>query len=52
MAPLSIIIPTLNAVPVLGPTLAALAQIESAGLVRELIIADGGTTTGSMRWPP
>ena len=44
MAPLSIIIPTLNAVPVLGPTLAALAQIESAGLVRELIIADGGST--------
>jgi glycosyltransferase involved in cell wall biosynthesis len=43
MAQLSIIIPTLNAVPVLGPTLAALAQIEGAGLVKELIVADGGS---------
>lgn len=47
MAQLSIVIPTLNAVPVLGPTLAALAQMESAGLVKELIIVDGGSTDGT-----
>ena len=47
MAQLSIVIPTLNVVPVLGPTLAALAQMEGAGLVKELIIADGGSTDGT-----
>lgn len=47
MAQLSIVIPTLNVVPVLGPTLAALAQMESAGLVKELIVADGGSTDGT-----
>jgi rSAM/selenodomain-associated transferase 2 len=47
MAQLSIVIPTLNVVPVLGPTLAALAQMEGAGLVRELIVVDGGSTDGT-----
>ena len=44
MAELSIIIPTFNAIPVLGPTLAALAQIEAVGLVKEVVISDGGST--------
>ncbi len=47
MAQLSIVIPTLNVVPVLGPTLAALAQMEGAGLVKELIVVDGGSTDGT-----
>lgn len=47
MAQLSIVIPTLNAVPVLGPTLAVLAQIEGAGLVRELVVVDGGSDDGT-----
>jgi rSAM/selenodomain-associated transferase 2 len=47
MAQLSIVIPTLNVVPILGPTLAALAQMEGAGLVKELIVADGGSTDGT-----
>ncbi len=42
-APLSIIIPTLNAADKIGPTLACLASAIGAGLIRELIIADGGT---------
>ena len=44
MAELSIIIPTFNAIPVLGPTLAALAQIEAIGLVKDVVISDGGST--------
>ena len=44
MAELSIIIPTFNAIPVLGPTLAALAQIEAVGLVKDVVISDGGST--------
>lgn len=44
VAPLSIIIPTLNAADKIGPTLAALATGIGAGLIRELIIADGGST--------
>jgi rSAM/selenodomain-associated transferase 2 len=47
MAQLSIVIPTLNVVPVLGPTLVALAQMEGIGLVKELIVVDGGSTDGT-----
>lgn len=42
-APLTVIIPTLNALAVLGPTLAALAEGLEAGLIAELIISDGGS---------
>ena len=44
MAVLSIIIPTFNAIPILGPTLAALAQMEAVGLVKDVIVSDGGST--------
>lgn len=43
-APLSIIIPTLNAADRIGPTLACLAAKIGDGLIRELIIADGGSS--------
>ena len=43
-APLSIIIPTYNAAPIIGPCLNALMPGVMAGLVRELIIVDGGST--------
>jgi len=43
-APLSVIVPTLNAMPSLGPCLAALAEGLDAGLIGELIISDGGST--------
>jgi len=42
-APVSIVIPTLNAAGTIGPTLASLFEGVNAGLVRELIIADGGS---------
>ncbi len=43
-APLSIIIPTLNAADVIGPTLATLAEGLGEGLIAELILTDGGST--------
>ena len=43
-APLSVIIPTLNAVERIGPTLGALVAGAGDGLVREVIFADGGST--------
>ncbi len=46
-APLSIIIPTLNAGGDLTGTLAALMPGLEAGLVRELIVSDGGSTDGT-----
>ncbi|MBL1437326.1 MAG: TIGR04283 family arsenosugar biosynthesis glycosyltransferase [Rhodobacteraceae bacterium] len=42
-APISVIIPTLNAAASIGPALAALAEGLSAGLIGELIIVDGGS---------
>lgn len=42
-APISVIIPTLNAAPALGPTLAVLVEGLEAGLIRELILSDGGS---------
>ena len=47
MTNLSIIIPTLNAAKVLGPTLDALAQMESVGLIKELVVSDGGSEDGT-----
>ncbi len=44
VAPLSIIIPTLNAAGNIGPTLASLASGIGQGLICELIIVDGGST--------
>jgi rSAM/selenodomain-associated transferase 2 len=41
--PLSIIIPTYNAMPRLGDCLAALVEGLSSGLVREAIVVDGGS---------
>jgi rSAM/selenodomain-associated transferase 2 len=42
-APVSIVIPTLNAAQTITPTLACLVGGVNAGLVRELIIVDGGS---------
>lgn len=42
-APLSIIIPTLNAAATIGPTLESLWEGMEAGIVAELIIVDGGS---------
>ena len=43
-APLSIVIPTLNAAEDLPATLAALVEGVPAGLIREVIVSDGGST--------
>ena len=45
-APISVIIPTLNAAATIGPTLAALAEGLEAGLIGELIIVDGSSEDG------
>lgn len=46
-APISIVIPTLNAAAELGPCLAALTEGLQAGLIRELIVSDGGSGDGT-----
>lgn len=43
-APISVIIPTLNSETTLGPVLVALAEALTAGLLAEVILADGGST--------
>lgn len=43
-APVSVIIPTLNAADRIGPTLGAIAEALFDGLIREVILADGGST--------
>lgn len=43
-APLSVIIPTLNSAAALGPTTASLMEGVDAGIVRELVISDGGSS--------
>ena len=48
-APISVVIPTLNAETALGPCLAALGEGLGEGLIRELIISDGGSTDGTLR---
>ncbi|GFE52086.1 glycosyl transferase [Roseobacter cerasinus] len=47
-APISVVIPTLNAETQLGPCLAALVPGLEAGLIRELIISDGGSTDATV----
>lgn len=49
-APLSIVIPTLNAEPILPGCLEALMEGLEAGLIRELIVCDGGSqdATGAL----
>jgi len=47
-APISIVIPTLNAAAELGPCLAALTEGLQAGLIRELIVSDGGSADGTV----
>ncbi len=42
-APLSVVIPTLDAGPALPGTLAALGEGLQSGLIRELVISDGGS---------
>ena len=43
-APITIVIPTLNAADTLPATLGALVEGLHAGLIRELIVSDGGST--------
>lgn len=42
-APISIVIPVLNDADAIGPCLAALAEALTEGLIRELILSDGGS---------
>lgn len=48
-APISVIIPTLNAASGLPACLGALGEGLEAGLIRELIISDGGSTDDTLR---
>lgn len=43
-APISVVMPTLNAAPHLSATLAALMEGVEAGLIAELIVSDGGSS--------
>ncbi|RMF39765.1 MAG: glycosyltransferase [Alphaproteobacteria bacterium] len=45
-APISVIIPTLQAAGQIGPCIAALTEGLGKGLIRELILADGGSRDG------
>ncbi|MCP5086899.1 MAG: glycosyltransferase [Rhodobacteraceae bacterium] len=45
-APLSIVIPTLNSAATLGPVLASAFVAMEAGLLKQVIIADGGSDDG------
>ncbi|AEI94928.1 TIGR04283 family arsenosugar biosynthesis glycosyltransferase [Roseobacter litoralis] len=47
-APISVIIPTLNAETCLGACLASLMPGVEAGLIRELIVTDGGSTDATV----
>ena len=47
-APISVIIPTLNAEASLGPCLASLMPGLEVGLIRELIVTDGGSTDATV----
>ncbi|MFG6498747.1 TIGR04283 family arsenosugar biosynthesis glycosyltransferase [Sulfitobacter sp. 1A13191] len=46
-APISVVIPTLNAATALPACLAALVEGLQAGLIREVILSDGGSTDGT-----
>lgn len=47
-APISVVIPTLNAADALAPCLGALGEGLNAGLIREVIITDGGSSDGTL----
>ncbi|MGR3503531.1 TIGR04283 family arsenosugar biosynthesis glycosyltransferase [Pseudaestuariivita sp.] len=47
-APLSVVIPTLNAATALPGCAAALMEGVEAGLIRELVVSDGGSTDGTL----
>ncbi len=46
-APISVVIPSLNAATALPACLAALVEGLQAGLIREVILSDGGSTDGT-----
>ena len=46
--PLSVVIPTLEAAEALPATLAALAEARVAGLLAEIVVADGGSVDGTL----
>ena len=48
-APISVVIPTLNAAETLSPTLEALMEGVEAGLVAELVVSDGGSTDATCK---
>jgi rSAM/selenodomain-associated transferase 2 len=48
-APISVVIPTLDAAATLPGTLASLMEGVELGLIRELVISDGGSTDGTLR---
>jgi len=48
-APISVVIPSLNAAAALPACLAALVEGLQAGLIREVIVSDGGSTDGTPR---
>ncbi|WP_299699110.1 TIGR04283 family arsenosugar biosynthesis glycosyltransferase [uncultured Tateyamaria sp.] len=48
-APISVIVPTLNAEAALGPTLAALMEGVDGGLIAELVVSDGGSTDDTLK---
>lgn len=48
-AMVSVIIPTLNAAPALGKTLAALVPAAVEGVVKEVVIVDGGSSDDTLR---
>ncbi len=48
VAPISVVIPTLNAARDLPETAAALMPGLSEGLIRELVVSDGGSTDGTL----
>ena len=47
-APISVVIPTLNSQPQLGMCLESLMQGVEAGLIRELIVSDGGSNDATV----
>lgn len=48
-AQISVVIPTLNAAPALPGCLATLMEGVSAGLIRELVVSDGGSTDATVQ---
>jgi len=45
-APITVVIPTLNAAEKIAPTLACLVEGSADGLIGQVVIADGGSTDG------